>query len=538
MRLVNVQTMKEMEKAADAAGYSYAEMMQSAGEGIAKVLVKLFSDSAQNTILGLVGKGNNGGDTLITLTELRRVGWNTSVLLVEPRTPGDALVSSYTAIGGNVVTITDLAAISHAASSGGIVLDGIYGTGFHPPMTEAIIDVLDKVRKATFGFTWVAVDCPSGIDAATGEVSPGTIPAKLTICLEAVKTGLMSYAAFPYCGRIVTVDLDIAKFSPQLTEQADEVIDAEIVRNMLPKRPEISHKGTFGKVMVIGGCVNYPGAPVLAGKGAYAVGTGLVQAAITGSIFGCSSASLEMTWLILEDAGGIISENAVQTVFAHLENLNAIVLGPGIGREVTTGRFVRNLILGITGEQMAKAGFPGLDKELTSPRAEQKLPPLVIDADGLFHLSSFKDWHKKIKAGLVLTPHPGEMAILTGLSVEEIQKDRAEVARKFACEWRQTVVLKGALTVVADTAGRVAMIPVTCSGLAKAGSGDVLAGMIGGLLAQGLDPWQAAVTGAWLHAEAGVAATEAIGCAEAVLAGDVINAVPQVYRQLKADNLP
>ncbi len=138
----------------------------------------------------------------------------------------------------------------------------------------------------------------------------------------------------------------------------------------------------------------------------------------------------------------------------------------------------------------------------------------------------------------MLTPHPGEMAILTGLTVEEIQKDRAGVAQKYACEWRQTVVLKGALTIVANPAGRVAVIPVACSGLAKAGSGDVLAGMIGGLLAQGLDPWQAAVTGAWLHARAGVAATETIGCAEAVLAGDVIKAIPQVYRQLSANDLP
>ncbi len=138
----------------------------------------------------------------------------------------------------------------------------------------------------------------------------------------------------------------------------------------------------------------------------------------------------------------------------------------------------------------------------------------------------------------MLTPHPGEMSLLTGLSVPEIQRDRVGITRKYASEWHQTVVLKGALTVVADPVGKVAVIPVACSGLAKAGSGDALAGMIGGLLAQRLNTWQAAVTGAWVHAKAGVAATEAIGCAETVLASDVIHAVPKVYRQIRANDLP
>ena len=539
MRLVNVQTMKEMEKAADAAGYSYAAMMQSAGEGIARVLKEHFTDPGQHTVLGLVGKGNNGGDTLIALTVLQRDGWTTSILLAEPRDKDDALMSEYNACGGRIVLIEDLAEIRQSASNGGIVLDGIYGTGFHPPLAGKMIDLLETVEKTLPGFTWVAVDCPSGVDAQSGEVSPGTKPAQMTICLEAVKTGLISYAAFPYCGRFITVELGLIRFSPDLIEQTDEVIDAEIVRQMLPERPDISHKGTFGKVMVIGGCVNFPGAPVLAGKGAYAVGSGLVQGAIPGSIFGSSSAtSLEMTWLILEDAGGVISENAIYTVNSHLEPIDAIVLGPGIGREITTGRFVRSLVINSGGDHKAGAGFPGLEKEPDTYTEKQKIPPLVIDADGLYQLSGIKDWYKKVKTDLILTPHPGEMAALTGLSVTEIQKDRLETARKFAVEWRQTVVLKGALTVVADPDGKVAVIPVACSGLAKAGSGDVLAGMIAGLLGQWLEPWHAAVNGAWLHARAGEAATEMLGCAEAVLAGDVIRAIPEVYRRLKANDLP
>lgn len=539
MRLLSVQTMKEMEKAANVAGYSYAAMMRSAGEGIAQFLMKRYAEHEKRFVLGLAGKGNNGGDTLIALTTLQRSGWQTSVLLAAPRDTGDELLNEYNACGGRVVSMEDLAEIRQSAGAGGIVLDGLYGTGFHPPLDKTAVDLLDLVQKEVRGFIWVAVDCPSGVDAQNGEVSPGTKPAQMTICLEAVKAGLMSYAAFQYCGEIISVDLGLAKFSPHLATSNDEVIDQQIVSEMLPERPDISHKGTFGKVMVIGGSVNFPGAPVLAGKGAYAVGSGLVQGAIPGSIFGSSSAaSLESTWLILEDAGGVISEIAIHTVFSYLDQIDAIVLGPGIGREATTARFLRSLILDSGSDYRIPAGFPCLEKEAETYTAKQKLPPLVIDADGLYHLSEIRDWYKKVKTNLILTPHPGEMAALTGLSVAEVQMDRIGIARKFATVWGQTVVLKGALTVVADPAGSVAVIPIACSGLAKAGTGDVLAGMIGGLLGQGLKPWQAAVCGAWLHAKAGVAATQMIGCAESVQAGDVIDAIPKVYRLLRANDLP
>ncbi len=241
---------------------------------------------------------------------------------------------------------------------------------------------------------------------------------------------------------------------------------------------------------------------------------------------------LELTWAILEDAGGIISEIAAETVLPFALGSQSLVIGPGIGREESTKRFLHNLLLPGNKSEESGAGFPGIKRQAKKKGPVVDLPPLVIDADGLFLLAEDPDWPDKLTATAVLTPHPGEMARLTGLAVEEIQSNRMETARHFACKWGQTLVLKGPLTVIADAAGRIAVIPVATSSLAKAGTGDVLAGMLGGFLAQGLGTWEAALAGAWLHAQAGLAACQFIGCEESVVASDVLRAIPRVYSSL------
>jgi NAD(P)H-hydrate epimerase len=203
-----------------------------------------------------------------------------------------------------------------------------------------------------------------------------------------------------------------------------------------------------------------------------------------------------------------------------------------MGREETTGRFIARLLLTPPENgRTAAAGFIGVGNG-KAKKETKKIPPIVIDADALVLMSKEADWTQKLRNEAVLTPHPGEMAALTGLSIDEIQAQRIEVARKFAQQWKQTVVLKGALTVVANKNGQVAIIPVATSALAKAGTGDVLSGMICGLMAQGLTPWDAAVTGAWIHGQAGLTASKRMGCDEAVLANDVIQSIPEVYKRI------
>lgn len=539
MRLLNVGKMKELEKQADSAGFTYAEMMHIAGEGIAEFIMQRIGNESKNNAVGLIGKGNNGGDTLIAITTLQKAGWTTLALLVGERGKHDQLLAAYTSSGGVIVEMPVLKDFQREAIGEGFILDGVYGTGFHPPLPGAVIDALKSVRLALPNFDWIAVDCPSGVDCETGEVSAGTQKARWTICLEAVKTGLMTETGFPYCGELAVVELGLARYDASKGTIDDIVLDDQLLRDTLPVRKTFTHKGSYGKTMVVGGSVNYSGAPVLAGRAAYAVGTGLVQVAVPESIGQVAPAgSPELTWLILEDGGGVISELAADTLKENIASAHSLVIGPGMGREATTQKFIARLLLETAIPQQVRTGFPGMTSGNANQRVNRVLPPLVVDADGLYHLSREGAWQDKCNARLVLTPHPGEMALLTGRSVEEIQADRLRVAKEFARMWNQVVVLKGALTVVVEPGGRAAIVPIASSSLAKAGTGDVLAGMIGGLLAQSLEPWQAASVGAYLHARAGLVAAEMVGCSESVQASDVIRAIPRVYRSLKTNDLP
>lgn len=538
MRLLNVSKMKELEKQANSAGFTYTDMMRAAGEGIAELIIKRYGRTGYSAV-GLIGKGNNGGDGLIGLTALQKTGWTTTVLVVGERGKQDALLLDYIASGGVIVESDSLHDMNREAHGRGIILDGVYGTGFHPPLPEMVGKALQSVRKALPDFTWIAIDCPSGVDCETGEVSAATQKADLTICLEAVKDGLLLEPSFPYCGEFSVVDLGLSRFD--VTEEAlvDIVPDEQFLRATLPVRHAFSHKGSFGKTMVIGGSVNYPGAPLLAGRAAYAVGTGLVQVAVPESIGYVSGAgNPELTWLILEDGGGVISELAVDTLAHNLSGAHSLVVGPGLGREGTTQKFVSRLLLESANHQKKKVGFQGMAGGDVDASVIQSLPPTVVDADGLYHLTKEGGWQERCTARLVLTPHPGEMAMLTGLTVEDIQKDRMQFAKEYARTWNQVVVLKGALTVVAEPGGRAAIVPIASASLAKAGTGDVLAGIIGGLLAQSVEPWRAAAAGAYLHAQAGSFAEEMVGCSESVLASDVIRAIPRVYQALNTNDLP
>ena len=530
MRLVTPEVMKKLEEAANAAGYTYAEMMQKAGEGVAEICDSKFTASGQRFAVGLIGGGNNGGDTLIALTGLQKKGWQTNAILLKKRQPEDPLLLDYQLSGGQIDNDENVVDPFSGETGAMIVLDGVLGTGFKPPMAEDIEDKLKAAQSIFRTYTWVAVDCPSGVDSTSGEVSPAVPKARLTICLEAVKTGLLTPSAFPYCGEILSVELGISEYSQQ--HQADLVVDQAMARSWLPKRDDFSHKGSYGKVTVAGGCMNYPGAPVLAAKGAYTVGTGLVQVAVPESIAHSGmSGLLEATWLIIEDGGGIISEMAADTLRAGLKKCECLVLGPGIGREEPTRKFIHSLLFkGEDGEEHG-AGFLGVGKT-TTKKESARFPAMVVDADALALLSMEKDWSRKLQGGCVLTPHPGEMALLSGLTVDEIQANRLEITREHARRWGQVLVLKGALTIIASPTGQIGVVPIATSALAKGGTGDVLAGMIGGLIAQGLDPWHAALTGAWMHARAGLAAAFQAGSCESVLASDVVRAIPVVYRDL------
>ncbi|MBN2548630.1 MAG: NAD(P)H-hydrate dehydratase, partial [Anaerolineales bacterium] len=221
-----------------------------------------------------------------------------------------------------------------------------------------------------------------------------------------------------------------------------------------------------------------------------------------------------------------------EVVAGQLERATALLIGPGFGLEDTTGEFLSRLLTAPTRHASGKIGFARAAAE-PAPRDNPRIPPLVVDADGLKLLKRIPDWPAHLPAETILTPHPGEMSILSGLTKEEIQADRLEIARKFSREWGQIVVLKGAFTIIAAPDGEAAIISVATSALARAGTGDVLAGLIVGLRAQGMPAFAAAVAGAWIHAQAGLMAAEGLGNTASVLAGDVLHASIDVISSLQ-----
>jgi len=515
MKLVTVSQMRAIEKEADAKGVSYAQLMENAGRGLAEIVHALGQENGWDTVTGLVGSGNNGGDALVALTWLAGAGWRTYAYLAN-RKMDDPLIMRYLEAGGEIFQFgsdPNLEALNGVLNESAVLMDGLLGTGIKLPLKAEAALVLAGTRVAlskmdTPPFV-VAVDCPSGVDCDSGEAAKETVPADLTVTMAAVKQGLLKLPAFEFLGDLEVVDIGLPEKLDAWSVVKTEIADWDMVSAFLPERALASHKGTFGTAFVIAGSTSYTGAALLAGKAAYRVGAGLVMMAVPEPLHAALSGQIpEATWVLLPHENGFISGQAVSKVLEQLDRATAMLIGPGLGTHSSTKSFVENFLPAI------------------------KIP-LVIDADGLRHLVQIPDWHKKLPVTSVLTPHPGEMLALTGLSREEIRSNREVVAERYAREWGHVIVLKGAFTVIVSPDGRRTTIPVATPALARAGTGDVLAGLIVGLRAQGLDAFEAAVVGAFIHAQAGLLAAEELGTTASVLASDVLNAVPEVLAELE-----
>jgi len=527
--------MKELEAQADQQGLSYEQMMANAGLGLARVIQQRYFRRDAHRVLGLVGAGNNGGDTLVALTHLAGWGWQTQAYLIKERGHADALTAGYLKAGGEILSgwqDQDHSSLRKSTLEADLILDGVLGTGARLPLkgeAKAALACLKDMRALA---PVVAVDCPSGVDCEKGKAAEECLPADLTVCMAAVKQGLLLQPALELAGEILALDIGLPAGLPAWGTADLEIIDAQIAGELLPRRPADGHKGSFGTCLIAAGSVNYCGAVLLASQAAYRVGTGLVRAAIPGAIYEpVAGAFPEATWLILPHTLGVLNTEGAKIVRENLERATCLLLGPGWGQAEETLGFLRGLLEpSAMGARKTALGFETSEKK--QEKGAFHLPTLVIDADALKLLVKIKDWEKKLGSQAVLTPHPGEMAVLTGMSVEAIQAEREATAGEFARRWGHTVILKGALTVIAAPDERKALIPVASSALAKAGTGDVLAGMTAGFIAQGLESYAAAVLAAWMHARAGVMAARQVGAPASVLAGDIVSAIPLVIKQI------
>lgn len=518
MKVVTAEEMRRIDRAAADRGITTDILMENAGRAVAEETKKLVGGVVGKRVLVLVGPGNNGGDGLVAGRYLADWGAEVVLYLCAQRPPADKNLALAVERGLAVFKAWEDEGFRHYDSllgSSEVVVDAILGTGKSRTLEGVFGEILGRLAKLKQnkpGITVVAVDVPSGLDADTGAVDTNCPSVDFTVTLGYPKVGLYNFPGAERAGKVIIADIGIP---PDLAEGVrTELITEQWVRLVLPSRPRDANKGTFGRVLVVAGSVNYIGAAYLACMGAARVGAGLVTLSTPRSLQPVLAAKLtEVTYLPLpEREAGIISEKAVATVLERLPDYDVLLIGCGLGQKPSVVKFVRSLLLDAT---------------------VKRTPPLVIDADGLNILSQVPRWWQNLGSGAILTPHPGEMARLCGAAIAEIQQRRVEIARERAGEWQHVVVLKGAHTVVAAPDGRVKVSQVSNPGLASAGTGDVLSGAIAGLLAQGLAPFDAAACGVYLHGEAGEVVKRDMGDA-GMLASDLLPALPKVIKRLKA----
>jgi hydroxyethylthiazole kinase-like uncharacterized protein yjeF len=536
-KILTVEEMRTVEKQADAAGFSYAHMMEHAGRSVARWVEHICGGVHGLRTVVLCGVGNNGGDGLVAAHWIRTAGAQVEVFLVKARPASDENAARLAADGVAPLLLRDESAYATLASAlnrADIVVDALLGTGTRLPLKDPLPRILAaanaSIEAATCRPTVVAVDCPSGVDCDTGEAAAETLRADLTVTLAAAKRGLLQFPAAEFIGRLVVGDIGLPIGFDPLERATLQMAAPEMMRTWIPRRPRNAHKGTFGRVVVVAGSVNYPGAAVLSAEAAYRVGAGLVTIATPAPVYEVVVPRLpEATWMILPDEMGVVAEVAYEVLTREMGQAEVMVVGPGFGVEKTTAAFVRRLV------GVEEAGLPkriGFDANPRDSSAPRGWPPMVLDADGLRDLAGIEGWWTHVPAGSVVTPHPGEMAALTGLSKEKVQDDRVGLAQRCAREWGVVVVLKGAFTVVASPSGETVVQPFATAALARAGSGDVLTGAIAGFIAQGVPAWQAAAMGAYVHGRAGELAEEEMQTSAAVLAGDIAQSLGAAIAEL------
>jgi NAD(P)H-hydrate epimerase len=518
MHIVTVKEMRELEARAEQEyGQTSAILMENAGKTAAELLAREARKhqpvSGQEFLL-LIGPGNNGGDGLVIGRHLEQWGgrvsiyrWKEQHLTIHgEEVPADA-------------TATRLEAMVQSAS---YILDALLGTGNSRPLPDTMRALLRRVREEREkrqNLHVVAIDLPTGLNADTGEVDPGTLAADLTITLACPKQGFFFFPGRAYLGQLMIGSIGL---DPRLESQLHtEMLTDKLTHHLLPARPLESNKGTYGKVMLLCGSPAYPGSAFLSGSAAARAGAGLITLAVSEQMLPIyASAFHEATFAILPHAEER-SLKRVNALMDHLEGYRSLLIGPGLGQS----RDTRELILHL------------LERLRALP--DKQRPHLVVDADGLNNLSALEHWWTLLPGGTTITPHPGEMGRLCGgEKISGGSIERLALIRQKAREWEVTLVLKGACTLIASGAD----IPETHTrinwkanpAMATAGTGDVLAGIIVGLLAQGLQPFDAASAAVYLHATAGERVSASIGQA-GLLASDLLPEIPRAMCSLSQE---
>lgn len=520
-KLVTTEQMSALERAAAEAGTPERELMARAGLAVAQEAWLSLGMNEGAPVLVLCGPGNNGGDGLVAARELANWGATVAVYLARPRGDEDAEWVAVRDAGLSTTVVDDDPDFEHLErllAQAALVVDAVLGIGVHPAeravdgVPREMLTRLQRTRERTASPQVMAVDVPSGLDADTGIADEVTPKADQTVTFQCAKLGLFLGRGPALAGRVEVIDIGIP--ADAVRDLPVEELRLRDLRPAVPKRPDDSNKGTFGRAVIAGGSKRYPGAVRLAAEAAARSGCGLVTVAAPESIQPLLTGLPDPTHEPLPSVEGHLNAEAARELLQALRaaNARALLVGPGLGLTVGTRAFVQHLVAGID----AIAG----------------LEALVLDADALNVLAEEAAWWERTPIPRVLTPHPGEMARLTGLAVAEVQSRRLDVALEYAQRTQSVVVLKGAGTIVAAPDGRARISEVANSALAHGGTGDVLAGLIVGLLAQGMPPFDAASAAVWVHTEAARQVSEVYG-APSTLASDLLRALPESRKLLE-----
>lgn len=516
MHVVTAEQMRTLDRqATEKYGIPSLLLMENAGRAVCEVARETLGDVRNRKILVVCGPGNNGGDGFAAARHLHNAGAQVHISFFgdRSRSRGDALTNLEIAekMGLEIDFSGSLQRLRNHITASDLIIDALLGTGIKGELGGDLAEAIELINTCKKGQV-IAVDIPSGVDADTGATCGSTpagraVEADCTVTFGLPKIGLLTYPGAGYVGRLIVADISIPKEALDGCDSQVYLLDDHALTWPF-ERYAGSHKGDYGHLAIVAGSVGMTGAATLAAEGALRIGTGLVTVAIPQSLNDILEVKLTeaMTIPVAENGSRAFGTVSLEQVMEIIEKRDAAVIGPGLGRNEDTIAFVLGLVKRIT-------------------------RPVVIDADGLFALSKDLSVLRDIRGLVVITPHPGEMATLLGTTVSEVQSNRLEVARDFAKSHDVTVVLKGAGTVVASPEGEAYINTTGTPGMATGGVGDVLSGMIGGLLAQGWSPEKAACAAVYIHGRAGEIAAQEL-TEPSMIASDVARHIGDVVREL------
>ena len=516
MLLVTAEEMRELDRRTIESGVAGLELMERAGAGVVEAMARRYGPLLGMRVLVLSGPGNNGGDGFVAARHLREGGAAVMVgLLAAPdRLRGDARAQweRARAEGLDVTVIGDEPALRKLAARfdrWDFALDALLGTGARGGLEGVLAEGVQLLRELDeAGTRVVAVDLPTGLDADTGGMARRTVRADLTVTFGAPKRGHYLYPGRAFVGPLEVVDIGLVHRASEGRRWQVELATAASLASLIPGRDPRAHKNSAGRVVVIGGSAGMTGAVALAAHSATRAGAGYVLAGVPAGLMDVYAVKLleELPRPLPERPPHVLCAESVAPALALAESAHAVVMGPGLTRVSHAEQFARAFVQGCA-------------------------RPLVLDADGLNAFAGQADLLAKTRAPIVVTPHLGEMSRLAGVDARELEPTRIEAAREWAARWNVVVVLKGAPTVTAAPDGRATVNPTGNSGMATAGMGDVLSGAIAALIAQGLEPYDAARIAVWVHGTAGDRAAAEIG-ARGICASDVLERLPRALNLL------